>query len=57
MVYINAIFTLFSLLWLVSEISDAELDFALWFALAFTLLCAANTANLLGGGDRRRRRT
>jgi nitroimidazol reductase NimA-like FMN-containing flavoprotein (pyridoxamine 5'-phosphate oxidase superfamily) len=55
MVLINAIFTLVSLLWLISEIMMAEVDSGLWFALAFTLLCAANTVNLLGGGKRRSR--
>jgi len=53
MVFINAIFTIFSLLWLFSQIADAELDPELWFALAFTLLCAANTVNSLGDGRRR----
>jgi len=55
MVFINAIFTLFSLLWLISEITRAQPDSGLWFALAFTLLCAANAVNLLGGGNRRGR--
>ena len=50
MVLINGVFTLFSLLWLISQIARAELDSGLWFALAFTLLCAANTINLLGSG-------
>ena len=53
MVLINAIFALFSLLWLISQIAQAALDPELWFALAFTLLCAANTVNLLGLGRRK----
>ena len=55
MVLINAIFAVFSLLWLISQLAQAELDPELWFALAFTLLCAANTVNLLGP-DRRRQK-
>jgi hypothetical protein len=53
MVFINAVFTFFSLLWLISQLTDGELDPELWFALAFTLLCAANTINLLGSSRRR----
>ena len=55
MVFINAIFMIFSLLWLISEITKAEPDSGIWFALAFTLLCAANTVNWLGRGKRQRR--
>lgn len=53
MVLINATFAVFSLLWLISQIAQADLDPELWFALAFTLLCAANTVNLLGRRQRR----
>ena len=56
MVFINAVFLFFSLLWLISQLTDAKMDPELWFSLAFTLLCAANTINLLGSSRRRRGR-
>jgi hypothetical protein len=53
MVVINAVFTIFSLLWLIGEVAGGQPGPSMWFALAFTLVCAANTVNLLGRGRRR----